>query len=111
MLLGDRMTVSGIREVAARMQCETVLVYGAVARRDYRYRVFRRDEARALITVEAVVLHTRTGILPFSFVVDRDVELKGERGETSFDLWERARTETLESVLGDVGEQVAAALP
>jgi len=106
LLLPERLTIPAIREVAARLRCETVLIYQTYVTNNYRSKVFGKDHLRTLITVEAVVLHTRTGTIPCSVIVDRDVDAKQQSGESDWDFARRAEAEAVASALDDIATRI-----
>jgi hypothetical protein len=63
------MTIPHLRQAAARFQADTLLVYRTSTRSYDRTKLFKPDETKAYCTVEAVLLDTRSGIIPFSTVV------------------------------------------
>lgn len=66
LLVPEKTTVPYLREAAARSQADLLLVYDTAVRTFTKYRAFGKDEARALCSVDAVLLDVRTGIVPFT---------------------------------------------
>jgi hypothetical protein len=66
----NQMTLPHLRQAAARCQADLLLVYRTSTRTYTRQQWFKADQTRAYCTVEAVVLDTRTGLLPFSTVAN-----------------------------------------
>jgi hypothetical protein len=64
------MTLPYLRQAAARCQADLLLVYRTSTRTYTKQRWFRADQTKAYCTVEAVILDTRTGLLPFSTVAN-----------------------------------------
>jgi hypothetical protein len=67
-LTPPRITVPLLREAAARTQSDAVLLYQATSYSYGRTRAFAPDETRAYCVVEAFLLDTRTGVIPFTSV-------------------------------------------
>ncbi|MDB5172975.1 MAG: hypothetical protein JWN51_1748 [Phycisphaerales bacterium] len=63
MLTPAQTTVPYLREAAARVQADTLLVYRTFTQNYQKQRFFGNDEVHAYCTVEAVLLDTRTGII------------------------------------------------
>ena len=80
------MTLPHLRQAAARFQADLLLVYRTSSQNYQRNRMFAADETRAYCTVEAVLLDTRTGIIPYSTVVTENFSAKKEKNE--YDLAE-----------------------
>ena len=66
LLVPDKKTVPHLREAAARYRADLLLVYDTRVRTFTKYRGLGKDVARALCSVEAVLLDVRTGIVPFT---------------------------------------------
>jgi hypothetical protein len=63
------MTIPYLRQAAARFQADALLIYRTSTRTYDSQKWFKKDESKAYCTVEAILLDTRTGIVPFSTVV------------------------------------------
>jgi hypothetical protein len=63
MLTPAQATVPYLREAAARVQADTLLVYRTFTQNYQKQRFFGNDEVHAYCTVEAVLLDTRSGII------------------------------------------------
>jgi hypothetical protein len=100
MLLAEKITVPIIREIGARLQCENVLVYTSYDNYRYKRHVFSKDEIRASLTVEAVLINVRTGCIPIAMTVDEESivkELKSD--DDKYEFIKRAQRLCLESGL------------
>lgn len=65
----NEMTIPYLRQAAARFQADLLLVYRTSTQTYNRQKVFTKDQGKAYCTVEAILLDTRTGLIPFSTVV------------------------------------------
>lgn len=111
LLIPQKRTVGHYREAAARYQADLLLVYRPSCRTYEKFRFFAPDKARSYCNVEAVLLDTRTGIVPFTVVASRDFVTK--KLPTDYDLDEtrrRSELEALASALGEAGDEVVAFL-
>jgi hypothetical protein len=79
------MTLPHLRQAAARFQANLLLVYRTSTQNYQRMKFFTEDETRAYCTVEAVLLDTRTGIIPFSTVVTEQFSAKKNKQDYDFD--------------------------
>ena len=106
-LIPDQKTVPHLREAAARYQADLLLVYRSYCRSFERYRLFAADRSRAYCGVEAVLLDTRTGLVPFTSVAlqsfeanesDADINFR----ETVLRAQMNATAEALARVVGEI---------
>lgn len=65
-LIPNNRTVPQLREAAARYQADLLLVYRSYCQSYERFRLFSADSSRAFCGVEAILLDTRTGLVPFT---------------------------------------------
>lgn len=65
----NEMTIPYLRQAAARFQADLLLIYRTSTQTYNRQKVFTKDQGKAYCTVEAILLDTRTGLVPFSTVV------------------------------------------
>ena len=107
LLVPEKKTVGHLREAAARYQADLLLIYKAAFRTYEKYRVFSSDETKAYCSLEAVLLDTRTGIVPFTILVNRTFTAEEQKGDMSFhETIRRAELSALESALDEVGIEV-----
>jgi hypothetical protein len=78
------MTLPYLRQAAARFQADLLLVYRTSSQNYQRNRLFSPDETKAYCTVEAVLLDTRTGLIPFSTVVTENFSARKNKNEYDF---------------------------
>lgn len=106
-LLPEKLSIPVLRQAAARLQCELVLIYRVTEDVRYRGHIFTRDTAKVYSSVEGVLLHTRTGILPFTVIADQEhesVETKKDKQERGFH--ERIRHEATVKALGKLNAEL-----
>jgi hypothetical protein len=63
------MTIPYLRQAAARFQADLLLVYRTSSETYGKQKMLAKDEGKAYCTVEAILVDTRTGIIPFSTVL------------------------------------------
>ena len=103
-----QMTIPHIREAAARLQSDLVLIYRTSTHNYEKREWFKAARTRAYCTVEAVLLDTRTGVIPFSTVVNEQFTASEKRRDYGFDetvaraeqqaigrAWQRLAAETV----------------
>ena len=100
-------TVPHLREAAARYQADLLLVYRSYCRSFERYRTFSADETRAFCGVEAVLLDTRTGLVPFTSTATRAFEAQQNDADMNFrETILKAQLKAINEALGDISAEV-----
>lgn len=64
--------LTNLRESAVRMQADLLLIFSVKSDLYYKYRAFKKDQAKAFATVETVLLDIRTGVAPYSNIITRE---------------------------------------
>ncbi len=104
LLIPEKKTVGHLREAAARFQADLLLIYKAAFRTYEKYKVFSPDKTKAYCSLEAVLLDTRTGIVPFTILVNRTFTTEEKEGDMSFyETIRNAELSALQSALSEVG--------
>ena len=100
-------TIPALRETAVRLQADALLVY-QLSNEQYRdAKVFREDEIRAYVTVEAVLLDTRTGAVPFTSILSRDTIIRRGPADVSLaDAQRRAEEAVALRALAALGREL-----
>ena len=80
-----QMTIPHIRQAAGRLQADLVLIYRTSTYNYERHRWFKAPRTKAYCTVEAVLLDTRTGVIPFSTVVNERFAASESKKDYGFD--------------------------
>lgn len=106
-LVPQNRTVPRLREAAARYQADLLLVYRSYCQSFDRYRFFAADKSRAYCGVEAVLLDTRTGLVPFTTVATRSYDVVENRNDTNFgETRLRAQLDATAAAMGDVSAEI-----
>jgi len=106
-LIPENRSVPHLREAAARYQADLLLVYRSYCRTFERYRLFAADKSRAYCGVEAVLLDTRTGLVPLTSVTSQSYDVVENRTDTNFrETSLRAQLEATAHALGQVSSEV-----
>lgn len=107
LFVGEKPTIAGLREGAARLQARVLLVYRPSCRFYERVPFVGSTQYRALCTIEAAALDTRSGVIPWSTVVTREYVTQRQRGD--FDAggtWRRAQHQALLVAGADVSGRI-----
>lgn len=106
-LVPQNRTVPHLREAAARYQADLLLVYRSYCQSFDRYRLFAADKSRAYCGVEAVLLDTRTGLVPFTTVATRSYDVVENRTDTNFrETMLRAQLDATAAAMGDISTEI-----
>lgn len=106
-LIPEQRTVPHLREAAARYQADLLLVYRSYCRTFERYRLFAADQSRAYCGVEAVLLDTRTGLVPFTSVASESYDVVENNADINFrETRLRGQLEATAQALGKVSSEV-----
>ncbi len=106
-LVPETRTVPHLREAAARYQADLLLVYRTYCQTFDRDRLFRPDESRAYCGVEAILLDTRTGLVPFTTVATRSFDVVESNADKNFrETRLRAQLDATAVAFGDVSAAI-----
>lgn len=104
-------TLPRLRESAVRLQADLLVIYSVQSDIFTDHNLFKKDEIKAYSTVEFLVLHTRTGVVPISEIRTRKViEPKAgddaDLSETRKRAQKKAILEALREAAAKAGEQL-----
>lgn len=105
LLLPQRPTLPLLREAAARRQADVVVIYQVFTRTFERQKFLASDQTKAYCNVQAVVLDTRSGIVPFAATATEVYEARRSSDDLSFSetIWKAELSAT-----GKALERIAA---
>jgi hypothetical protein len=83
-LVPEKRSVPYLREAAARYQADILFIYRPTCTSYEKYRLLSADETKAYCTVEAAVLDTRSGIVPFTSVATETFSAQKEKEDLDF---------------------------
>lgn len=107
LLIPEEKSIGHLREAAARYQSDLLLIYKTSFRTYQKYVFFSPDKSKAYCSLEAVLLDTRTGIVPFTILVSRAYTAEEEKTDMNFyETIRKAQLAALESALSEVGDAV-----
>jgi hypothetical protein len=78
-------TIPYLREAAARVQADSLLIYRTFTQNFQKQRVFGNDEVHAYCTAEAVLLDTRSGIVTFTSISTEPFSAQKSPKEVNFE--------------------------
>lgn len=89
LMIPSRLSIPTLRESALRMQADLLVIFRVGSDSFSQSRVFSKDKAKAYSTCEVVLIDTRSGLVPFTRVVNREHLESRETGD--LDLSETLR--------------------
>ena len=107
LMVPHQRTIPYLREAAARYQADLLLGYRTKCALFQRTRFLKRSQYRAVCSVEAVLLDTRSGIVPFTLVTTRaEVFEKQKQDFETREAIVRAQFRATDAALAEVVKQV-----
>jgi len=104
LLISRPLNFTSVREAAVRMQADIAVVYSITGDTYSRYKLFSKSEYKAFANTQLIILDIRTGLVPFSTVITRD--MTGQKKEDELDIAEtrrRIQHEAALLTLADIG--------
>jgi hypothetical protein len=93
-LLPRELTIRNLRDVAAIMQADLLLVLFTRTDANTRFTLIGADKAKAVATIESIMVDVRTGAIPFTSIAIGVVQLEKDKGQDFNDEEFRVRTVT-----------------
>ncbi|NOS94770.1 MAG: hypothetical protein HOP30_22900 [Cyclobacteriaceae bacterium] len=101
-------TMTQLRETAVRLQADVLIVYSMTSDIYYKYRLFKKSEAKAFATTETILMDTRTGVIPHSSVITRDkIVMKVQEDLSDEETRKNAEREAIMATLTETGNRIA----
>ena len=109
LLMPDKRTLPALREAAARYQADMLLVFQPHCDLFTDVHLFKPDEVHAYCLVQAVLLDTRSGVVPFTSSATEEMVAVKQDAEPDFDVTVRkARDAAVQKALLSVGHDTLA---
>lgn len=110
-MMASTPSFTSIREAAVRMQCNMVLVYSISGDYYSRYNLFKNPDLKAFATTELLLMDVRTGLIPFSTTVTRDVLTRKTKDDLDVEQTrDRVLDEAALATINDVGSRIVSYL-
>lgn len=108
LMIGSNPNIFTLRESAVRLQADLFLVFSINSDIYYKYKTFKKDEAKAYATAEALLMDVRTGIIPFSDIVTRENQVTKDNNIdlSNQDTQKRAENGAIQSTLEELSTRV-----
>ena len=110
LMLSNSPTITQLRETSVRLLSDLLIVYSTNSDIYYKYKAFKKDEAKAFATTEVLIMDIRTGLIPFSTTITKDFLTKSLPNELIEETRKRAEKEAVILTLMDAGKRLNAFL-
>lgn len=109
LMMGNNPTIFSLRESAVRLQADLFLIFSVNSDIYYRYKAFKKDEAKAYATAEALLMDVRTGIIPYSEIVTREKQVLKDNNVdlTNQDTQKRAENGAIQLTLEELSTRLS----
>jgi len=108
MMVPEKQSIPYLREAAARYQADLLLVYRSGSRTFDKARFLNPNEVKAKCLVEAILLDTRTGVVPFSSISSQEYITKKLKEDYGFaETIARAEMRAISLGLEKIGDDLA----
>lgn len=105
-MISSKPNITQLREAAVRLQADMLFVYTISSNIYYKNKAFQKNEAKAFATCETLLMDTRTGVIPHSTVVSRDMLVVKEQEDwDNAELRKRAENGAIQKSLEEAGKQ------
>jgi len=107
LLISNSPSFTNIREAAVRMQADVVVVYSISSDIYSKYKLFSKTDVKAFATTQMIMLDVRTGLIPFSAIVTKDVLSQKKKEELDdTELTSRVQNEAVLLTINDIGQNI-----
>ena len=107
LLISKPASFTSIREAAVRMQADIVVVYSIAGDIYSNYKFFTKPDIKAFATTQLIVLDVRTGLIPFSTVVTKDVLSQRKKEElNNSEASSRIQQEAVLLTINEIGQKI-----
>lgn len=107
LLISNNLSFTNIREAAIRTQSDIVVVYSISSDIYSRYKMFSKTDIKAFATTQLIIMDVKTGLIPFTTIVTKDVQSKKQENELNdSEAINRTKNEAVLSTINEIGEQM-----
>ncbi len=97
-----------LRDVAALMQADLLLILQTKRYTDYDFNLTKKNEAKAIATIQAIVLDVKTGVIPFTSIATNEfLAKKGKKDFSNKELEIRATISAESNALKELSKDLA----
>ncbi len=107
LLISKTPSFTNIREAAVRMQANVVVIYSITSDIYSKYKLFTKPDIKAFATTQLILLDVRTGLIPFSTIVTKDVLSQKKKEELDNpEARNRIQNEAVLLTINEIGQKI-----
>ena len=107
LLISKTPSFTNIREAAVRMQADVVVIYAVTSDIYTKYRAFSKPDIKAFATTQLIMLDVKTGLIPFSTIVTKDLLSQKKKEELdNSEAGSRIQNEAVLLTINDIGQKI-----
>ena len=111
LLISKSPSFTNIREAAVRMQADIVVVYAVTSDIYTKYKAFSKPDIKAFATTQLIILDVKTGLIPFSSIVTKDLLSQKKKEELdNSEATSRIQNEAVLLTISEIGQKISAFL-
>jgi hypothetical protein len=103
-LLSSGINLDDLRQLAARMQVDAVVLFSLVETNRYKYSILSNDKYKSAITIDFYVIDVASGMIPHSSYCDYVIE--NSQGSIDYELQEKMRREAIFSCMNKMADNL-----
>ena len=108
LMITKPLSITNLREAGVRMQADVVIIFSTLTDTYSKYKVFSKADVKAFATTQAIVLDTRTSLVPFTKISTKD--FLSQKTATELNVEEarkRIQNEAVKLTMEDIGNKIA----
>ena len=106
-LVSKSPSFTNIREAAVRMQADIVVIYSIASDLYSKYKLFSKPDVKAYATTQLIILDVRTGLIPFSTIITKDVLSQKKKEEIdNSEAASRIQNEAVLLTIADISQKI-----
>lgn len=107
LLVSKSPSFTNIREAAVRMQADIVVIYSVTSDIYTKYKAFTKPDIKAFATTQLIMLDVKTGLIPFSTIVTKDLLSQKKKDElNNSEAVSRIQHEAALLTINDIGQKI-----
>ncbi|GEO11609.1 hypothetical protein [Segetibacter aerophilus] len=107
LMISKPLSITNLREAGVRMQADVIVIFSSLTDIYSKYKLFTKADIKAFATTQALVLDTRTSLVPFTYVSTKDFLSQKTSNELNFlEARKRIQNEAVKLTMEDIGTKV-----
>jgi hypothetical protein len=105
-LMPNEPNLENLRDVAAIMQSDLVLILQTKSKTDSKFHIHKKNEAKAVATIEAIVVDIKTGVIAFTSIATNTAHIQEGKDFSYEELYIRATTDAENKALSEITKNI-----